>query len=146
MRTHMIAGAIVAATLAACATSPVPPAQAADVPADRRVSMPPADGPAGAVLVVRDGGFLGSGCYMDLHVNRVRVARMGPGERIEVPVPAGEVLLRVGRDPAGTGLCAAHSEGQWKQRETAVKAGERKTFRLLMDSSMEVDIVRAEAD
>jgi hypothetical protein len=146
MRIHVIAGALLAATIAACATSPTPPAQAVQVPSERRFPLPPAAGPSGEVLIVRDSGFLGSGCFMDLHVNRVRVARMGPGERIEVPVPAGEVLLRVGRDPSGTGLCAAHSEGQWKQRETAVKQGERKTFRLLMDSSFEVDIVRAEAD
>lgn len=138
--------ALAIALTAGCATPPTPLAQAVEVPPARRFPFPSADAAAGTVTIVRDSGFTGSGCYLDLHVNRTRVARIASGERIDVAVPAGEVLLRTGRDPNGSGLCAAWSAGDWRQRETQIKPGERKVFRVMMDSSFEVDIVRAEAD
>ena len=145
-RCSAMAGVLAMFIMAGCATPPTPLAKAVDVPATRRFAAPPAAEPTGTVTIVRDSGFAGSGCYLDLHVNRTRVARIASGERIDVAVPAGEVLLRTGRDPDGSGLCAAWSSGDWRQRETQIKAGERKVFRVMMDSSFEVDIVRADAD
>ena len=145
-RYGVIAVALAVLLVAGCATSPTPLAQAVEVPPARRFPFPPAGAAAGTVTIVRDGGFTGSGCYLDLHVNRTRVARIAPGERIDVAVSAGEVLLRTGRDPDGSGLCAASSSGDWRQRETQIKPGERKVFRVMMGTSFEVDIVRAAAD
>ena len=73
-------------------------------------------------------------------VNRVLAARIGPSERVELIVPAGELLLRVGRDPQGGGLCAMNE--QWVQRETILRPGERTTFRLSLSANGQMDVMR----
>jgi hypothetical protein len=57
----------------------------------------------------------------------------------------GEVLLRVGRDPQGKGLCAI-GQNQWIQRETVLKPGEQKTFRMTTGHFGVFDIIRYDID
>ena len=140
MKMTIVCAALACAVLAGCATSAVPVADAVPVPADRVLAFrSPSDGKA-TLVVIRDRGFAGSACFSSFAVNGVLAARIGPSERVELIVPAGELLLRVGRDPQGSGLCAMNE--QWVQRETILRPGERKTFRLSLSANGQMDVMR----
>jgi hypothetical protein len=125
--------------LGGCATTQLPPQDAIEVPASRIVSRPTA-GDA-TVTVVRDQGFLGGGCYYLLAFNNLQVARMDVGERIEFPVPAGDLLLSVSSDPRGQALCSLRPN-HVVQREFTIKAGETKRFRIVIGGGG-MDIMRS---
>lgn len=128
----MTAAALVCALLAGgCATTQLPPADAGAVPADRLLLKPAASADA-TIVVVRDSGFLGKGCMFGLYVNRQLAARFEAGEKATFKVPAGEVLLSVGRDPMGQALCSPGVDPTLVTRETMLKPGETKHFRLAL--------------
>ena len=128
--------------LAGCATSATPASEVNPVPADRVLAFKvPQEGGA-TVVVIRDSGFAGSGCFLSLSVNGVLALRIAPSERAELSVPAGESLLRVGRDPQARGLCAVGD--QWTQRETILRPGERKSFRLSIGVDGQLDVMRSD--
>ena len=58
---------------------------------------------------------------------------------------AGELKLRLraGRDPGGKGLCGMR-QGERTQRETRLKPGELKYFRLSIDANGKPDIQRSD--
>jgi len=129
-----------------CATTPANPLQASAVPAERLLAFQtvgPGPGPTAQIVVTRDKGFLGGGCYYSLYINSVLAARMDAAETASFVVPVGEVLLKSGRDRDGRGLCAVNKE-EWTQRETILKAGERKYFRMSLDQNGKTDIQRAD--
>jgi hypothetical protein len=131
---------VIAVLAAGCATMQVPPSQARPVPADR-VLASGSDGDA-EIVVVRDSGFMGAGCFHGLEVNRRLVARMDAGEILRIRVPAGDLLLTVRSDPQGKALCGAFP-GVRVQREFAIKAGEVKHFRLVVGSGG-LDVMRSD--
>lgn len=100
-------------------------------------------GPSGTLVLTRDKGALGSGCYYGFYVNEKLAARMDNSETASFVVPTGELVLRVGGDPSGRGLCGL-SKQQWTQRETTFRDGERKFFRLSIDLNGKADIQRAD--
>jgi hypothetical protein len=126
--------------LAGCSTTQVAPRQAAPIPAER-VLWRPAQGDAN-ITVVRDAGLHGGGCYFLLSLNRKPVARVDVAERIDLPVPAGDLLLSVARDPEGRGLCGLPVE-HVVQREFAIRAGETKRFRIAVGGGG-MDIMRSD--
>lgn len=85
----------------------------------------------GRLVVVRDVGFGGSGCFYAVSVDGQLAARLDVGERVELAVPVGERVLRAHRDPMGRGLCGLQSNN-WSQLETVVIEGKVKTFRLTL--------------
>jgi hypothetical protein len=127
--------------LASCSTTPTNEPVAA--PAERVASLPDPGSASGTITFVRDSGFTGRACNVGVFVNQALVARLAAAETATFKVPSGEVLLKVGRDPAGRGLCAVNGE-EWTQRETSLKAGEHKTFRVTIDGSMRADVQRAD--
>lgn len=129
-----------AAAAAGCATTATPPGQASPVPFERVIAGD-VQGQA-RIVVVRDAGMLGGGCYYMLYVNSRAVARMGPNERITTGVPPGDLLLTVGRDPQGRALCGLEP-GNKVQREFGIKAGETKHFRLAIGNGG-MDIMRSD--
>lgn len=129
-----------AAAAAGCATTATPPGRAVPVPFDRIVTGD-VQGDA-RIVVVRDEGMLGGGCYYMLYVNSRAVARLGPNERVTTGVRSGDLLLTVGRDPQGRALCGLEP-GHRVQREFAIKAGETKHFRMAVGAGM-MDIMRAD--
>ena len=58
---------------------------------------------------------------------------------------AGELKLRLcaGRDPEGKGLCGIR-QGEWTQRETTLKPGDLRYFRLSIDANGKPDIQRSD--
>jgi len=130
-----IAVTVVSLALAACATTPIPLSEALPVPQSRLFAFqtPPA-GDAAVLLVARDQGFIGSGCYYALYINDKLAARFNNGEKATFYVAPGQVLLRYGRDPKGRALCST-GEDQWSTHETVMKPKQTKQFRLTLDAN-----------
>ena len=145
MKIFLLLG-VVLTILSGCATTPVSINDAKQVPADRLLAFQTAGADKTAILtVIRDEGFLGSGCYYGLWINKTLAARVDVAEYAKFYVEPGETLLRIGRDPQGKGLCAVDQDN-WTQRETILKAGVPKTFRMSIDVNGKVDISRADTD
>jgi len=130
--------------LAGCNTVPVSFSNATPAPADRVLAFQtPPRGPSGTIVVTRDRGFNGSPCYYALFINGTLAARLATSETATFYVPPGDLLLRSGRDPQGRGLCGTF-KNEWTERETILKDGEKKYFRLSIASNGKTDIERTD--
>lgn len=130
--------------LNACATTPTPINEAKKTPAERALAFQtPTSDKATTIIVIRDEGLTGSGCFAGLYINQTLAARLGVAEIVKFYVEPGEVLIRAGWDPQGRGLCA-FGQDNWTQRETILKPGEQKSFRLSLDQNARWDIFRAD--
>lgn len=126
---RLFVGAVAVALLAGCATSPVPSSEADPVPSSRLFAFQ-APAPGGSTLVVtRDKGFVGGGCNTTVSIDGRRAAEIGTGETAKFRVTPGEHI--VSASSCGSGL---------KERETNIKAGSTKKFRISIDSSMSMDL------
>jgi hypothetical protein len=125
-----------------CHTTPVALQDAASIPPDRLLAFQTQKGPDAAILLVtRDDGLMGSGCFVTLRINGVLSAKFELAEKARFVVPPGETLLRVSLD--GRGLCSFNAD-YWTQRETILRPGETKTFRISTDAGGKVDINRSD--
>lgn len=135
---------ILAILLSGCATTPVPISAAKQAPPDRVLAFQTSAGDKIATLtVIRDEGLRSSGCYLGLYINKTLVARLDVAEFARFYVDPGEILLRIAGDPQGKGLCA-WSQSDWTQRETFMKPGDQKTFRMTIDVNGKGDIIRSD--
>jgi hypothetical protein len=145
MKMHNVIVTICVASLVGCNTTPIAVPQAIQTPPERIFSFQkPTIENFGTIVVIRDEGFLGGGCYFSLYINSLFSARMNPKEIARFYVEPGEILLRVGSDPQGGGLCGVGKGDNWIQRETMIKPGETKYFRLSLDTAGKFDISRTE--
>lgn len=128
---------------AGCATKPVAPSSAQPVPSDRLLAFQAPSAEAGTLIVTRDSGFLGGGCFTGLMINGQLAGRFAAEETATFHVPAGELLFRYGTDPQGRGLCGV-GQDHWTQRESSISAGETKKFRLSLSPDGIPDIQRAD--
>lgn len=134
----------IVALLSGCATTPVPVSQAIPVNQDRLLAFQVAPStPHGTLVVFRDVGFIGGGCFYAFSVNGKLAVRLGVGEVATLYVPTGELLIRASRDPMGGGLCAL-DQNNWTQRETYFRPNEIKNFRLSIDANGKLDVQRSE--
>ena len=132
--------------LSGCATTPVSINDAKQTPSDRVLAFQTQDANKTAVLIViRDEGFIGSACYYGLWINQKLAARVDVAEYSKFYVEPGEILLRIGRDPEGKGLCGVDQDN-WTQRETILRPGDQKTFRMTIDANAKLDIIRSDID
>lgn len=127
MRT--VVSAIAVALLAGCATSPVPSGEADPVPSSRLFAFQAPTQENSTLIVTRDKGFVGGGCNTTVSIDGRRAAEIGPGETAAFRVDAGEHI--VSASSCGSGL---------KERETTIKAGSSKKFRISIDSAMSMDL------
>lgn len=135
---------LLALLLGGCATTPVPMSAAKQAPPDRVLAFQITGGDKTAtVTVIRDEGYIGSGCFYAVHIDKVLAARLDVAEYARFYVQPGEIVLRVGRDPQGAGLCGVQLDN-WTQRETLLKPGEQKFFRLSIDTNGKLDIQRTD--
>ena len=117
---------VVAILLAGCATSPVSVAKSRPVPPNRLLSgfgafaYPSAT--TAQIVVVRDSGILGAGAPAKLLVDGAPVARLRPGERVQIFVSAGDHILGVKPDPQLMGALTETS--------SSVSAGRTYHFRI----------------
>jgi hypothetical protein len=116
--------ATLAATLAACGTTPTPVSDTRPAPAERVTAFAtqPATGDYGTLIVTRDRGLSGSAAGIDLIVNGTKAATLRQGERVTLYVPAGEDLI-----------VTAQVLRQTKTIETTFKPGQTRTYRMSFD-------------
>lgn len=131
--------------LSGCGTTPIPSSKANIAPKERLVAFQEKTSDTTSTLIVtRDVGMVGSGCYIALSINGVLAARLAAGETSSFYLKPGEILLRSGVDPYGKGLCGYGKDFYWTQRETILRLNETKFFRLSIDSNGNQDIQRGE--
>ncbi|MBF6029686.1 hypothetical protein ICY20_18205 [Pseudomonas sp. P115] len=115
--------------LAGCASSPIPSSQADPVPSTRLFAYQASVQGESFLVVTRDKGFAGSGCNGTVSIDGVRAAEVGTGETAKFRVTPGEHIVSV--STCGSGL---------KERETTIKPGATKKFRISIDSAMSLDL------
>lgn len=121
--------AVAMAMLAGCATSPVPSSEADPVPSSRLFAFQAQMQGDSTLVVTRDKGFMGAGCNTTVSIDGRRAAEIGSGETAKFRVAPGEHI--VSASSCGSGL---------KERETSIKAGSTKKFRISIDSAMSMDL------
>jgi hypothetical protein len=135
-------GVLLLLTLAGCATTPTASPQATPVPANRLLVLQEAAPDRTAKLIVtRDQGFVGSGCYLSFLINGVHAGRFDVGETAQFHVAPGELVLGSRFDLLGRGLCGGREDVTL--RETLLRSGETKHFRLSIDSAGKTDVQRS---
>ena len=132
-------------SLTGCATTPVRLENSKQAPPDRVLAFQaPATDKTGSLIVIRDEGMVASGCFFALYINSILAARLDVAESAKFTLEPGEILLKVGMDPLGKGLCGLGHKDQWIQRETFLKPGEQKAFRMQISEDGILDISRTD--
>ncbi|WP_339504048.1 hypothetical protein [Pseudomonas sp. RL_105y_Pfl2_101] len=126
---RLFVGAVAVALLAGCATSPVPSSEADPVPSSRLFAFQAPTMGDSTLVVTRDKGFVGGGCNTKVSIDGRQAAEIGTGETAKFRVTPGEHI--VSASSCGSGL---------KERETNIKAGSTKKFRISIDSAMSMDL------
>ncbi|ROM84887.1 hypothetical protein V5F23_09895 [Pseudomonas sp. WP18] len=136
---RILIAAIAVALLAGCSTSAVSPSEAKPVPKDRLLSftVQPKE-PYGTVVVTRDTGFMGGGCFVAVHVDGKLAARIDTGEVARFYLPVGDHLVGMGIDKQGGGMCSWTD--MLKEQSAILKEGQVKRFRIGGDSQTGLDI------
>ena len=130
--------------LTGCATTPMAASHAARVPPDRLLAFQEKTPEANATLVVtRDQGFQGGGCYYGFFINDILAARFDVAESATFYVKPDELVLRYGPDPQGRALCAL-PQIEGTPRETVMQDRQTKYFRLLIHPNGKQDIQRTD--
>lgn len=118
--------------LVGCASTPVNTSTAKKIPDERHLAFKPT--PKSPNLVIfRDEGFAGSGCYLGFYIDGKLAARIDTGEYAEFYVESGKRILERNFDPQGRGLCGMGGGGQAAQQGTIIRDGEIKKLRLIYD-------------
>ena len=131
MKRMLIALAI--AGLVGCATHVPRPDEVRPVPGDRLSAFQkPADGD-GILVVTRDKGFIGGGCYLAVFIDGKESARLDTGERATFYVPEGHHVL--GTWNAGKALCSYRQGKDRRETDASLSAGETRRYRILIDAS-----------
>jgi hypothetical protein len=125
--------------LAGCSSWTPAPEDIKPVPAERVLGYQEPLGQGGQLLVNRDFGGMGAGCYVAVLVDRQVAARIGVGEQVGFQVPAGTRVLSIGIDEMDDTLCGM---GRLR-RELAVKVlpGSQQDFRIVSDNLKGFDIL-----
>ncbi|MCP6695850.1 hypothetical protein [Pseudomonas donghuensis] len=136
---RILIGAVALVLLAGCSTSPVSPEQATPVPADRLASFTTKPKEAyGTVIVTRDTGWMGGGCFVAVHIDGKVAARIDTGEVARFYLPTGDHLVGLGIDKQGGGMCSWTD--MLKEQSASLKEGQVKRFRIGGDSQGGLDI------
>ncbi|MCT4701230.1 hypothetical protein MUA02_04270 [Enterobacteriaceae bacterium H20N1] len=134
MKKLLLALAIIG--LSGCATEAVLPSQAKQAPSERLLKYQQTKtGSSATLIVVRDKGFLGGGCFTGVYFNNEKVAILDPGEKATFHLVPGEWSVAI----KGEGkMCIADAVpvGSYVH----LKEGETKAVRLFADPSGNVDV------
>ncbi len=129
--------------LAGCSSWQADPADISPVPEERlRGFQTPVPG-GGELVVTRDFGIRGGGCYVAVLVDRRLAARIHVGEQVKLQVPAGMRILSIESDPEDDTLCGKGN--LLRERAVRVDAGDQLPFRISADNRIGFDIRPVEA-
>jgi len=112
------------------------------VPADRVLAYQQPVEHSGVVVVTRDFGWRGGGCYIALMIDRELAARVHVGEVVRLQVPAGQRIVSIGTDPLDDTLCGKLRLRREKLAQ--VEAGQTLEYRIIVDNQIGFDIVPQE--
>ena len=121
--------------LTACQTQPVSVYDDPTAPQSRIFKYQQAA--ASTLVVIRDKGMLGSGCYASIFINGQIVAKLNPYEKANFQLDEGDWIIGASLD--GAGLCGLNAPRV--ERETRTKSGETKVLRVFTGSSGTMDIL-----
>jgi hypothetical protein len=128
---RILIGAVAVMLLAGCSTSPMSARDADPVPGDELYAFQSKTASTTSrITVIRDGGFVGSGCDLVFYIEGRRAAKIGPGQRASFYVEPGAVNLGTGL--AESGLCAGAAI---KTISANLKPGTESRFRISGDMS-----------
>ena len=124
--------------LVGCSSFRGDPEHVKPVPGDRLLAFQLAQASAAQIVVNRDFGMMGGGCYVAIEVDRKVAARIGVGEVATFQVPAGTRVVGITPDRMDDTLCG---KGRLL-REVAVpvKAGETRYLRIVSQNKGGFDI------
>lgn len=119
--------------LTGCATKQVKLTEAREAPKDRVFVFDASGNEVGRVTFVRDKGLMYGGCYIDIVVDRTKVATLDPGERATVDISVGRHTVY--GEAAGRGLCnGGDDKRQVRAADMFVEKGDERLMRLAVDS------------
>jgi len=125
---------LLAGALAGCSTTPVPAEKARPVPADRiHGFQAKPQGDFGTMVVTRDAGLTGSGCYVVLKIDGDKAASFGTSETATFLLEPGEKVAEI-----STGICG----GGPREREVIIKAGESRRYRISVEMGAGYSLTR----
>ncbi|MGF6712702.1 hypothetical protein QFZ41_003666 [Luteibacter sp. W1I16] len=125
---RLILCSAIALSVSACATKPPRADQLKAAPTEHLTAFQsPKDGDA-TLIVTRDIGMLGGGCYMALFVDGRDVGKLATGETATFHLPAGEHI--VGTWITGSGLCGFREGADRTESSTIIRRGETRKFRI----------------
>ncbi|VXC47761.1 3-isopropylmalate dehydratase large subunit [Pseudomonas sp. 8AS] len=125
--------------LAGCSSFRADPEDVRPVPADRLLAFQEAREGGGQIVVNRDLGMMGGGCYVAIEVDRQVAARIGVGEVASFQVPAGTRVVGITLDKQDDTLC---SKGRLlRELAVPVKVGESHAFRIVSQNKGGFDIL-----
>jgi hypothetical protein len=130
---RVICIAIPLLSLAGCSSFTADPGRVTQVAPERLLAFQQPVANGGQIVVNRDIGMLGGGCYVAFSIDRKVAARIGVGEEAHFQVPAGARIVGIGLDEQDGSLC---SKGRL-HRELAVQlqSGSSQHFRIVSDSA-----------
>lgn len=129
---RMLCAVLPLLALAGCSSFRADPEHVTQVPADRLLAYQQPVKGAGQIVINRDVGMIGGGCYVAILIDRQVAARIGIGEEASFQVPAGSRIVGIGVDTQDNTLCGMGR----LNRELAVelKAGEREQFHIVSET------------
>jgi len=109
-------------------STPVPYSEAIQTPKDRLFEFQQKNEKrTSSIVVIRDEGFAGGGCFNNIWFDGTLAAMMDKAEIATFYLETGEHIIKIGN--VGRGLCATLRDRI--QRETLLKPNQQKYFRLL---------------
>ncbi|NIU62068.1 MAG: 3-isopropylmalate dehydratase [Pseudomonas stutzeri] len=112
------------------------------VPAERVLAYQQPLENGGEVVVTRDFGLRGGGCYIAVLIDRQLAARIHVGEVVRFQVPAGARIVSIGTDPLDDTLCGKLSLRREKLAQ--VQAGQTLEYRVISANRIGFDIIAVE--
>jgi len=131
-----------ALSLTACSSWQPDPEDIRPVPPERLVAYQAPVENGGEVVVTRDYGMRGGGCYIAVMIDRELAARIHVGEEARFQVPSGPRIVSIGVDPLDNTLCGRLSLRREKLAQ--VETGQTLAYRVIVDNRIGFDIVPQE--
>lgn len=129
-------------SLTACSSWQPDPEDIKPIPEDRVLAYQQPLENAGEVVVTRDFGLRGGGCYIAVLIDRELAARIHVGEVVRFQVPSGARIVSISTDPLDDTLCGKLSLRREKLAQ--VQAGQTLEYRVIVDNQIGFDIVAEE--
>ena len=108
------------------------------VPQDRLLAYQQAQHNGGQLVVNRDMGLMGGGCYVAIEVDRQLAARIGMAEVARFQIPAGTRVLGLTIDPLDDTLCGMGR--LHKELAVQVEPGSTQYFQVVSENRGGFDI------